>query len=83
MKNWRTTLAGLVTGLPFLIDALVQAYNAGAFTDKSGWQLFGAIGWIVVTFLVKDFNVTGSNKPDIQKLLDEQSEDIGIPKPRP
>lgn len=72
MKNWRTTLAGLVTGLPFLIDALVQAYNSGAFTDKSGWQLFGAIGWIVVTFLVKDFNVTGASK----KISAEAQEEI-------
>lgn len=79
MKNWRTTLAGLVTGLPFLIDALVQAYNSGAFTDKSGWQLFGSIGWIVVTFLVKDFNVTGASK----RISAEAQEDIGIPKPRP
>lgn len=38
-KNWKTTLAGLVAGLPFAIDAIVQAYTAGYFTDKTGWQL--------------------------------------------
>lgn len=43
MKNWKTTLAGLVAGLPFAIDAIVQAYTAGYFTDKTGWQLFGAV----------------------------------------
>lgn len=62
MRNWQTTLAGLVTGLPFVVDAIVQAFTAGYFTDKSGWQLFGAIGWIVVTALVKDHNVTGTGK---------------------
>lgn len=62
MKNWRTTLAGLVTGLPFLIDALVQAYNSGAFNDKSGWQLFGSIAWIVITLILKDPKFLASSK---------------------
>jgi len=44
MKNWKTTLAGLLASLPIAIDALIQAYNAGAFTDKSGGQLLVAIG---------------------------------------
>jgi len=59
MKNWKTTLAGLVAGLPFAVDALIKAYVAGHFTDKTGWQLFGAIAVIVITSLVKDYNVTG------------------------
>ncbi len=62
MKNWRTTLAGLVAGLPFAIDAIMQAYAAGYFTDKTGWQLFGSIAVIVITSLAKDHNVTGGNK---------------------
>jgi hypothetical protein len=44
MKNYKTTLAGLLASLPIAIDALVTAYNAGAFTDKSGGQLLVAIG---------------------------------------
>jgi hypothetical protein len=44
MRNWKTTLAGLLASLPIAIDALVTAYNAGAFTDKSGGQLLVAIG---------------------------------------
>jgi len=74
MKNWRTTLAGLATGLPFAIDAIIQAYTAGYFTDKTGWQLFGAIAVIVITALVKDHNVTGGAK--------SFAEEIGLPKPR-
>jgi len=44
MKNYKTTLAGLLASLPIAIDALITAYNAGAFTDKSGGQLLVAIG---------------------------------------
>jgi len=44
MKNWKTTLAGLLASLPIAIDALITAYNVGAFTDKSGGQLLVAIG---------------------------------------
>jgi len=67
MKNWKTTLAGLVTGLPFLIDAVMQAYTAGYFTDQKGWQLFGSIAWIVVTALVKDHDK--DNNSDAQSIL--------------
>jgi len=74
MKNWRTTLAGLITGLPFAIDAIMQAYAAGYFTDKTGWQLFGSIAVIVITALVKDHNVSESTK-----LVEDE---IGLPKPR-
>lgn len=33
VKNWKTTLAGLLAGIPFAIDAIMQAYAAGYFTD--------------------------------------------------
>jgi len=29
MKNWKTTLAGLLAALPIAYDALLTAYNAG------------------------------------------------------
>lgn len=54
MKNIKTTLAGIVAGLPLLIDALVQAYNAGAFTGKSGSQLVLSIALIVIGWFLKD-----------------------------
>lgn len=54
MKNLKTTLAGLLTGLPLLIDALIQAYNAGAFTGKSGSQLLLAIGLVLMGYLASD-----------------------------
>ena len=54
MKNLKTTLAGIVAGLPLLIDALIQAYNAGAFTGKSGSQLFLSIVLIIIGYILKD-----------------------------
>lgn len=75
MKNWKTTIAGLVTGLPFLFDALYNAYLSGAFTDKSGWQLFGSIAVIVITFLMKDYDVTGG-KRKTNKLAESEKEPI-------
>jgi len=69
MKDWRTTLAGLVTGLPFAINALMEAYTAGYFTDKTGWTLFGSLAWILVTALVKDSKskeqgILGTDRPN-------------------
>jgi hypothetical protein len=54
MKNFKTTLAGIVAGLPLLIDALIQAYNAGAFTGKSGSQLALSIALIIIGYILKD-----------------------------
>lgn len=79
MKNWKTTLAGLIGALPFAIDALVQAYTAGYFTDKTGWQLFGAIAVIVITSVAKDHNVSGTSK---FSNIEEEKEAIGQPFPK-
>jgi len=56
MKSWKTTMAGLLTGLPVAIDALVTAYNAGTFTGKSGAQLFVGIGLVLLGAFSKDHN---------------------------
>ena len=76
MKNLKTTLAGLLTGLPLLIDALIQAYNNGAFTDKSGSQLLLAIGLVLIGYLASD-----KNKPNMPKTFAEV-DNIGLPKPK-
>lgn len=60
MKSWKTTLAGLLTGVPTAIDALVQAYNAGTFTGESGSQLALGIGMVLLGACAKDHNVTGT-----------------------
>jgi len=79
MKNLKTTLAGLITGLPLLIDALIQAYNNGAFTDKSGSQLLLAIGLVLIGYLASD-----KNKPNAPQAFVSASEidSVGLPRPK-
>ena len=79
MRNWRTTLAGLLVSAPFIIDALIQAYTAGYFTDKTGWQLFASVAFVVFSRLAKDHNVSGTSK-DIQATAEENN-GIGLPIP--
>jgi hypothetical protein len=59
MKNFKTSLAGLLAGVPFIVDALIEAYNAGAFTGKSGLQLVAAIGVVLLGLYSKDHDVKG------------------------
>ncbi|CAB4204231.1 hypothetical protein UFOVP1384_38 [uncultured Caudovirales phage] len=59
MKNLKTSLAGLLAGAPFIIDALMQAYTAGSFTNKSGLQLVAAIGVVLLGLYSKDHDVKG------------------------
>ena len=59
MKNFKTSLAGIIAGVPFIIDALMQAYSAGAFTNKSGLQLVAAIGVVLLGLYSKDHDVKG------------------------
>ena len=54
MKDLKTTLAGLLTGVPVAVDALITAYNAGAFTGKSGLQLVFAIGIVLLGIHASD-----------------------------
>jgi len=61
MKSWKTSIAGIVAGLPTAIDALVAAYNAGQFTGKSGVQLAIGVGLVLLGVWSKDSNVTGGS----------------------
>lgn len=54
MKNWKTTIAGFAVGFPGLVDALIDAFTSGYFTDKSGWQLAASIAFIVLGAVLKD-----------------------------
>lgn len=66
MKNWKTTLAGLALSAYPIIDSLIQAYNAGYFTDKTGSQLWMGIGFIIFAVLTKDYNMSRSK--DVQSI---------------
>jgi hypothetical protein len=67
MKNWKTTFIGIAAGAPIVIDALVNAYNDGYFTNKNGWQLAAAVAIIVLGAVLKDnvlrTGIGGSNPP--------------------
>lgn len=54
MKNWKTTLGGvLVASYPF-ITALSNAYEAGYFTTLEGFKLIGGVIIIIMGVLAKD-----------------------------
>lgn len=59
MKNWKTTLAGLLTGLPVAADAIIKTAAAGGFTGKTGLELVGAIGLVLLGLFSKDHDKTG------------------------
>jgi len=59
MKSYKTTLAGILAGLPVAIQSILDAYNAGQFTGKSLSQLAVGIGVILIGVYAKDHNVTG------------------------
>lgn len=62
MKSWKTTVAGLLAGGGLGLDAVLQAFAAGAFTGKTGAQLAAGIGLIFLGAYAKDHDVTGGTK---------------------
>ena len=62
MKNWRTTLAGAITGGGFIVDAVIDAATKGVFTGKHGKELALGIACVIWGAIQKDHNVTGGTK---------------------
>ena len=61
MKNWKTTLAALLTNVAYLV---LTAMQTGGLSTR---DIALAAGLQVVGTLAKDFNVTGSaRKPGIK-----------------
>ncbi|MGZ3753571.1 MAG: hypothetical protein ACXVAY_01350 [Mucilaginibacter sp.] len=56
MKDWKTTLAGVLAGAPVAIDALLTAYSQGAFNGKSGMQLAAGVGIVLLGVYAPDKN---------------------------
>ncbi len=77
MKNWKTTLVGILAGSYPFITALHEAYISGYFTDLSGGKLWLGLSFILIGVLSKDHNVSGSKQNSFAA-----PEDIGLPKPR-
>ena len=58
LKNWKTTLMGLLAGGAMGYDAVMQALMTGGLTGKSGWQLVAAIAVIFGGAYAADHNQT-------------------------
>lgn len=54
MKDWKTTLGGLVLGIPFLTDSLITAYIDGEFEQKNTLQIALSITAILIGLILKD-----------------------------
>lgn len=76
--NWRDFLMGWIMAIGTPIIYVVQELIPSWDIDPIYKVAISAS----LTYLIKNF-FTSSEKPNIQKLLDEQKEDVGIPKPRP
>lgn len=60
MKNWKTTLIGIATGLYPFYQGVVDAYNNGFFKNKTTLpEILLGLGLIIGGMLSKDHNVTG------------------------
>ena len=53
MKNWKTTISGLVGGLPMILSVF------GVTIPEPVINLILAIGVVFATYFAKDKNVTG------------------------
>ena len=54
MKDLKTTLAGIIAGVPLAASAIITAYQAGQFTGQSGRQLAFSIGIILLGVFASD-----------------------------
>lgn len=63
MKNWKTTIFGALAGGIAGLDAVVAAYQSGAFDSKTGVQLIVAVAIVLMGAYAKDHNVTGGTTP--------------------
>lgn len=79
MKNWRTTLAGLLPGLLLAGNALLEAYAAGYFDGKTGKQLLISVALFLIGWYAKDKNVTGVEKQKISAEAQEDGDGAGVP----
>lgn len=54
MKNWKTTLLGILLGSAPLIDGIKTAYESGNFDDKTNFEIVLAIVLILIGIIAKD-----------------------------
>jgi len=59
MKSFKTTLAGIISGLAVGGHAVLSGVEQGVFTGKHGLELVLALGLTLLGATEKDNNVTG------------------------
>ena len=47
-KDWKTTVAGMMAGIPIAANALLAAYEAGTFTGETGAKLIVGIAIVLL-----------------------------------
>lgn len=62
-KNWKTTLAGIITGIPLLLHS-VGVGSVGHFGNTDWLTLIGGLGAVLTGAVAKDHDVTGGTKPN-------------------
>lgn len=60
MKNWKTTLAGVLTGGPLIACQLFHICSAGHFGNTDWLSIVSGIGAILMGAIAKDADVTGA-----------------------
>ena len=55
MKNWKTTVSGIIAGLPQLITAVTP------MLPQKWANIFSGVGMVLFALSAKDHNVTGGD----------------------
>lgn len=66
-SSWKTSLAGIIAGAVPIVSALIDAYNSGQFTGKTGGSLLLGLAFIAMGALAKDKDKTGLPTDDTKK----------------
>jgi len=64
LTNWKTTLAGLISGGFVLVPQIATVITSNTTGNKVNWTNVGlGIGLIIFGAIAKDHNVTGGSVP--------------------
>lgn len=66
LRNWKTTLAGILTGGPLLACQFFHICSVGHFGSGDWLQVVSGVGAVLTGFLAKDHDVTGGVRPNVK-----------------
>jgi hypothetical protein len=67
LVNWKTTLAGVLTGAPLIACQLFHVCSVGHVGNLDWLQVLSGVGAIFMGAYAKDNNVTGGEKQNASK----------------